>query len=322
MVRGHSPIIAALFLFHTGQLAHGAPDAGSDIVLDPARPPQRIIVTPAKTVIVPAGSFPMGASPEALKQARALCENELRSTGALVLEVSPRCASKFDSEAPELTVALPAFAIDRTEVTLGAYVACVRQGKCRPLVDLRPSDDPELPVERVTWFDAQAFCTSHGGRLPTEAQWEKAARSFTHRSWPWGSLFLSTRANHGQAELMGPSTDKGDERLGAQPSDADGFVGRAKVGSFPRGESPYGLLDMAGNVAEWTDGYFSREPPQTTARWNPLGPAFATVRTVRGGSYRSPPSDLRVTRRTGVAPSERLWGLGFRCAYEMAKKSP
>src|SRR5204863_6035787 len=99
--------------------------------------------------------------------------------------------------------------------------------------------------------------------------------------------------------------------------DGDGFAGRAPVGSFPGGASPYGLLDLAGNVWEWTASYFSREPPHSSSHFDPRGPLAGDERSVRGGSYRSPPSDLRLTRRMGVPAGERMAGLGFRCAYDL-----
>jgi formylglycine-generating enzyme required for sulfatase activity len=257
----------------------------------------------------------MGATGDDLQLARRLCGDELRGGGALMLELSPRCGSRFDGESPQVEVFVPAFAIDRSEVTVGAYLACVRSGACRPTAELRlEGDDPRLPVERVTWWEAAAFCRARGGRLPSEAEWEKAARGFGRRAWPWGAEWQEGRANHGRAERLGPGGTTADEE---SVDDADGFTGRAPVGSFPAGASPYGVLDMAGNVWEWTAGYFAREPPQSATRFDPRGPLSGDERTARGGSYRSPPSDLRLTRRLGLVPGERLAGVGFRCAYDV-----
>jgi formylglycine-generating enzyme required for sulfatase activity len=213
-------------------------------------------------------------------------------------------------------VFLPAFAIDRTEVTVAAYRSCVRQKACRPAPEVsRDEDKPALPVERVTWSEAAAFCRWRGGRLPSEAEWEKAARGFGRRLWPWGVEWQEGRANHGRSARLGPApTAGGDEET---LDDSDGFAGRAPVGSFAAGASPNGVLDLAGNVWEWTSGFFSREPPQTAARLSPRGPLVGDERTIRGGSYRSPTSDLRLTRRVGLSPEERVPGVGFRCAYDV-----
>jgi formylglycine-generating enzyme required for sulfatase activity len=275
-----------------------------------------IMATPAPRVVVAAGPFRMGASADDLQLARRLCSDELRGGGALTLEVSPRCGSRFDNEGPQVEVFVPAFAIDRTEVTVAAYATCIRQRGCRPAPEPVADDRPgTLPVERVTWSEAAAFCRWRSGRLPTEAEWEKAARGFGRRSWPWGVDWQEGRANHGRAPRSAPGGGSGDEET---LDDADGFAGRAPVGSFAAGASVLGLQDMAGNVWEWTSGYFGREPPQAATRYAPQGPLVGEERTIRGGSYRSPPSDLRLTRRLGLAPEERLPGVGFRCAYDVA----
>jgi formylglycine-generating enzyme required for sulfatase activity len=288
------------------------------------------MVSPSPRVTIPAGSFLMGATADDLQVARRLCADELRGGGALLLELSPRCGSRFDGESPQAEVFVPAFALDRTEVTVAAYAACVRADRCRPTPELREGageraqqsqqnsdsgEDARLPVERVTWWEATAFCRWRGGRLPSEAEWEKAARAFGRRLWPWGSAFQERRANHGRSERLGPGGTAGTDEDSLD--DADGFAGRAPVGSFPPGASPYGVLDLAGNVWEWTAGYFSREPPQSATRFDPRGPMSGDERTIRGGSYRSPPSDLRLTRRVGLPPGERLAGVGFRCAYDL-----
>jgi sulfatase modifying factor 1 len=274
-----------------------------------------LVATPVPRVTIPAGPFLMGATAEDLQLARRLCSDELRGTGALSLELSPRCGSRFDSETPQAEVFLPAFAIDRTEVTVAAYAACVRQGGCRPVAELSlDAEHPTLPVERVTWAEAVAYCRWRGGRLPSEAEWEKAARGFGRRLWPWGGEWQEGRANHGRSPRPGPGgTSAADEDTF---DESDGFAGRAPAGTFPAGASPTGVLDLAGNVWEWTSGYFSREPPQSVAKYAPRGPLAGDERTIRGGSYRSPPSDLRLTRRVGLSPDERLPGVGFRCAYD------
>jgi sulfatase modifying factor 1 len=292
--------------------AAAAPAAGVRVT---ANQPATLRARPAARVTVPAGSFRMGATADDLQLARRLCADELRGGGALMLELSPRCGSRFDGEGPQAEVFVPPFVMDRTEVTTGEYAACVRASGCRPTPELRlEADDPRLPVERVTWWEAAAYCRFRGGRLPSEAEWEKAARGFGRRTWPWGADWQEGRSNHGRAERLAPSAaGAGDED---SIDESDGFAGRAPVGAFTAGASPYGILDLAGNVWEWTAGYFSREPPQSASHFDPRGPLSGDERAVRGGSYRSPPSDLRLTRRMGVPPGERMAGLGFRCAYD------
>jgi sulfatase modifying factor 1 len=271
-----------------------------------------IVATPAQRIVVPAGPFRMGATADDLQLARRLCSDELRVGGALSLELSPRCGSRFDNESPQVEVFLPAFAIDRTEVTVAEYAACAHKGGCRPSPETELDDrTPTLPVERVTWSEATTFCRARGGRLPSEAEWEKAARGFGHRPWPWGAEWQEGRANHGRAPRGATSVDE--DTL----DDTDGFAGRSPVGAFAAGASNLGLVDMAGNVWEWTSGFFTREPPQAASKYAPRGPLLGEERTIRGGSYRSPPSDLRLTRRLGLSPEERLPGVGFRCAYDV-----
>ena len=293
----------------------GALLVSPEVVVPTGRSVTLVAVAPA-VIPIPAGRFVMGASADEVKHARALCADELRGGGALVLELSPRCGARFETESPLARVYLPPFSIDRTEVSELDYAACIRARACRPTAEVGPHEESRLPIEKVAFAEALAFCRWRGGRLPTEAEWEKAARGPSDRMWPWGNDWLDRRANHGRAERLGPSS--------GQPShdtvdSADGFAGRAPVGSFPAGASSFGVLDLGGNVWEWTSTWFSREPPQAAARFDPRGPAFGSERTIRGGGYRSPPSDLRVTRRLGLHPDERLAGVGFRCVYEGRK---
>jgi sulfatase modifying factor 1 len=305
-----------------------APDAAralaqppaTPLIVRPGRAPATLIVRASDRVIIPAGRFQMGASAEELEQARTMCADELRSGGALRLELSPRCQGRFEGEAPAAPVYLRRFAIDRLEVTVAQHGACVRAGSCRSIPGVTAMESSTAPIERASFDDAQDYCRWRGGRLPSEAEWEKAARGSGGRSWPWGADWRDRRANHGRAELLGPAAGRpgdGDSDGDATVDDQDGHAAAAPVGSFPAGASPYGVLDLAGNVWEWTSGHFSREPPQGRGRFQPLGATAGSERTVRGGSYRSPPSDLRVTRRLGLHPSERLPGVGFRCAYDV-----
>jgi formylglycine-generating enzyme len=289
---------------------------GTGAVTMPPRRTTVLVARPPDRVVIPAGPFRMGSSPEQLKAAYALCTDEYRAAGAAIVEGSLRCTGRFDAEGPQRTVVLPAFAIDRTEVTVGAYRICARRGACdeTPLVESRRVlHGDAYPIEAVTFDEAEAYCRWQGGRLPTEAEWEKTARGPLGATWPWGERWDIARANHGRRQRL--SDDGAEAGLDAD----DGFEGAAPAGSFPGGASPYGALDMAGNVWEWTVGVFGREPVAAAgpvAALVPSGAAMGGERVLRGGSYGAAPSDLRAARRMLLLPSERHLTVGFRCAYD------
>jgi formylglycine-generating enzyme required for sulfatase activity len=189
-----------------------------------------------------------------------------------------------DDERPVKVQTLPAYAIDRTEVTRAMYARCVVAQRCGRLsIDL--TEDPNLPVTHVNWNEARAFCTYAQGRLPTEDEWEKAARGSDGRELPWGKDLDCTRANWGNFENEGPCAGKNPGKPVA-------------VGSYPQGASPYGVLDLAGNVWEWTADKYDHDPSR---------------RVVRGGSccsYFVPP---RAANRNAWDPNHRDGDLGFRC---------
>jgi len=247
----------------------------------------------------------MGATKEATDAAGVSCR----------LEVPVPEACDFSQEAPQREVYLSAFRIDRVEVTVAAYRRCVRTEGCRP--DPLLTGDPRLlvddqPITSVTWDEAARFCALHGAHLPTEAQWERAARGRDGRTWPWGNTPREHASNHGRYRRVGvlgphPGTIM-------QPDPADGFALLAPVGSFPSGASPEGVLDLAGNAAEWTADWFLPEL-RTQPTVNPKGPPTGDKRAVRGGSFRTPLLLQRTTQREGAASSLRSPDVGFRCAY-------
>lgn len=201
------------------------------------------------------------------------------------------------AEYPERALRMDAFGIDRTEVTNAAYRACVRAGACdaAPYLEDPRLGAPDRPVVGVSWLDAKRFCGWAGRRLPTEAEWEYAARGGDLRKWPWGHAFDPERAN-----TRAPDDD---------------HAKTAPVGSFPEGASPFGVLDMAGNVAEWTADVF--EPTWyrvDDTRANPTGPAEGRERVVRGGSWADGRHRVRVSARVGKGPTEVDDATGFRCA--------
>jgi len=217
-----------------------------------------------------------------------------------------------DDEKPRRTVYLDAFSIDKTEVTVAAYKACVDAGSCSaPSTTSRfcsgdyatynnwnTSGRDDYPVNCVDWSQAKTYCNWAGKRLPTEAEWEKAARGTDGREYPWG--------NGGTQCSVAVMNDGGGKGCGSDRT--------WPVGSKPSGASPYGALDMAGNVWEWTAdwydaGYYADAPEK-----NPNGPQSGTERVNRGGGFSSPASDLRASNRVISAPSGTHELLGFRCA--------
>jgi formylglycine-generating enzyme required for sulfatase activity len=205
-----------------------------------------------------------------------------------------------DDERPVRTVTLKAFAIDRTEVTRADYARCVSAGRCKAVPAAWAAEgDGRLPVTGVDWRDAQAYCRFASGRLPSEAEWEKAARGADGREYPWGDAVDCAHANWGSFQGEGPCAGK---NPGAPEV----------VGSRPAGASPYGVLDLGGNVWEWVaDRYDDELPVVATAR---KGRSAGERRVVRGGSCCSYFVGPRAANRNAWAPEHRDGDLGFRCA--------
>ncbi len=243
------------------------------------------------------GDFTFGATPTDVAFAILLCQEEHD------LAVAEGCASqRFRHELGARRVSLPTFGIDRTEVTHGAWRRCMAAGRCLPSrID---ADDPRvgqgaMPVAGITQAEAATYCAWAGGRLPTEEEWEKAARGDSRRRFPWGRFYHARLANRGRPPL--------------RPDPADGFRWAAPVGSFPDGASAYGVLDMAGNVYEWTSSVPS------AADFEALGFASqdtAPYRVLRGGSWSHPAAALRVTHRGLLLATDARIDVGVRCAYD------
>lgn len=209
------------------------------------------------------------------------------------------------NEKPIHTVALDAFRIDTFETTNALYQKCVAAQECRRPLDGNSGGDPgdyygnpafdQFPVNLVAWDDAGQYCRWAGKRLPTEAEWEKAARGTDARIFPWGNTFDPDRANSALNY---------------------GLVTTA-VGSHPSGASPYGAQDMAGNVWEWAADWYDETYYAHSPQANPSGPLTGTMRIVRGGGYGGYDAGLRSSQRRDLVPDEHESYIGFRCVQSI-----
>jgi formylglycine-generating enzyme required for sulfatase activity len=228
--------------------------------------------------------------------------NEMtREDGAPLLRIPGGVFVMGDGEtAARRQVYTDEFYIDTFEVTIARYTRFL---KATALPDLPENWEEtsnartaDLPVVGVTWHEAQAYCKWTGARLPTEAEWEKAARGSDGRLFPWGDETPSpARANFANTS----------------PKAYDG--GLTRVGSYAAGRSPFGIHDMAGNAAEWVEDWFSDTAPREDSR-NPRGPANGTAKVVRGGGRFDPGDRISSARRYFADPNHRSEEIGFRCA--------
>jgi formylglycine-generating enzyme required for sulfatase activity len=214
-----------------------------------------------------------------------------------------------DTEQPQRRVWLNQYEIDRDEVSLGEYLLWLRQQQrhlpeeMRKLIDhvttihaMPPETLTRWPALYVTWSEASDFCRTRDKRLPTEAEWEKAARGDSGNLFPWGqrpptpALAMFGQYHVHEIPIVAP-VDSGEE-----------------------GRSPYGLHHMAGNAAEWVEDWFGIDYYATMPDRNPQGPANGRYKVVRGGSWKSAPALLRTATRSGASPNQRASTIGFRCA--------
>lgn len=261
--------------------------------------PDAIVETPASTLQLQGGKLVQGLD---------------ESSRSFILQVCMKISDEPDRECeqkrllrneyPQKDIQIEAFSIDSTEVTTGQYQACVEAGACEAIeyksckvytpkglqISLRVPKTlklPNHPVVCVSRKQAQTYCEHNKGRLPTNAQWEYAARGEEGVLFPWGETWSPERANWGEFDLV----------KSAVSGKIDRFAWTAPPGQYPKGKSPMDVHDMAGNVAEWVSG---------EGRFG----------EVRGGSWISDPFSLRTTVRKRVLASARRTDVGFRCVYE------
>lgn len=279
-----------------------------------------VVKPPGPMAVVPGGSFIMGIDDEELANAIDACKEEFGpESGQLACDQMARFQDAATGQARE--VYLSPFLIDRFETTAAEYRGCVSAGVCdpTPLVagDTRFIGD-DLPVVNVTWSDAQAYCAFRGKRLPTEAEWEKAARGDDGRRWPWGNIDGDDRANRGRLlpEELRPAGSS-QLLLTTQTDDSDGSASLTPPGTYRWGRSPYGVEDMAGNVAEWVQDWWSQFGYTGLSLIDPRGVPSGPFRVVRGGSFNEPRFFSRTYYRNSQRPGSRSVTIGFRCARNL-----
>ena len=228
--------------------------------------------------------------------------------------------NSYPAEFPQRSIHLDAFEIDQYEVTMVQYLRYVLAKGLEPLVDWKwggvfQETMAGHPVMHVSWHDADAYCKWAGKRLPTEAEWEKAARGQDGRIYPWGNQMAGlSRANFGRTGLSGPVRDRPERLLLYPPI--------VSVNKYENAVSPYGVFNMAGNVAEWVADWYDQTSYQHGPDRNPTGPAQGTSKAFRGGGWVDSTPSVRAAQRNGTAPTEKMNWLGFRCARDVSAPLP
>ena len=208
-----------------------------------------------------------------------------------------------DENSPRREIFVDSFNMDKYEITVGRYGAFLKaNGNVKPPEDWETADlqsGSELPVVGVDWYDAEAYCKWAGKRLPTETEWEKAARGKDERNYPWGND--PPLPDH--AQFSKPAKN---------PVYKDGV---ARIGAHPKGTSPFGIYDLSGNVWEWVNDWYAESFRRDDVR-NPKGPENGTHKVMRGGGWYDPPDRITATKRMYAEPAQRDDEVGFRCASD------
>jgi serine/threonine-protein kinase len=249
-------------------------------------------------VYVPGGEFAMGSREDEVEYALQLCQ-----------AYDTNCSLRyFAIEQPQHTVQLGGFWLDRTEITNDQYQRCLdaevcEESSCQNADKVAGSD---YPAVCVTWNQAATYCAWAGSRLPTEAEWEYSARGKDGRRYPWGDEIDGHLLNYCDANC---ELNKRDDEVD------DGYARTAPVGSYLDGASWVGVLDMAGNVWEWTADWYG--PYSSESQVDPLGPKSSGRRVLRGGSWHTSADHVRSALRTYSDPDRSLNHVGFRCATSL-----
>lgn len=233
----------------------------------------------ASMVLIPAGPFLMGSR-----------ETEIQEALTAAREAHPEAALSFEDEIPAHLVHVSAFLIDREEVTWEKFAPFAGRTV--------PPGGAKLPAMEATWDEASSYCRGVGKRLPTEAEWEKAARGTDSRLYPWGNHFDPLRLNSLERNLGRPSPP----------------------GSHPDGASPYGVFDMAGNAWEWVADWYEADYYQRAPERDPAGPKEGRKRVVRGGGWAYDRAFVRTANRASFRPNHHHPTIGFRCARSVTSK--
>ncbi len=279
--------------------------------------PELLKVVRSLTVTIPGGAFVMGTTPGEVTEAVRQCVT--RDGGA--------CEASYAQDSfPAHQVTVDAFLMETTEVSFEQYVAFLNVrgpdshvNRCAGFPCIQSQNESrdapiifdgtsysigaglaQHPVYGLTWYGAREYCEAVGRRLPTEAEWERAARADDGRVYPWGNTW--------------------DNALAKTRIPRDAPPGSLQVGSLPLGASIYGVYDMAGNVAEWINDYYSErhytEQAQLSSVLNPKGPIIGQEKVLRGGSWDGLPFFSRTVHRQSARPDEFLRWVGFRCVED------
>ncbi|MDH4237907.1 MAG: formylglycine-generating enzyme family protein [Nitrospira sp.] len=224
------------------------------------------------------------------------------------------------AELPQRKIYLDAYEIDKFEVTTVQFLKFVLAKDLPPLIDWQYDGGNfqetmvNHPVMHVSWDDADAYCRWAGKRLPTEAEWEKAARGDDGRIYPWGNQMAGlSRSNYGRTGLSGPVRDRPERLLLYPPI--------ISVDKYDNAVSPYGIFQMSGNVAEWVADWYDPKYYASAPDRNPKGPENGTQRSFRGGGWIDSTPSVRAAQRNGTDPSTKMNWMGFRCARDV-KEAP
>jgi WD40 repeat protein/formylglycine-generating enzyme required for sulfatase activity len=318
LVIGTIIVIAILYFWARGRTSapsvyKAPPTSAPEIAVEPIKPTEIPAVISLDQTIVDSKNVPMVLVPEGEFQMGLEVEKAYQE--CVNLSGNTCNMDWFTGISPVHQVYLDAFYIDQFEVTNARYAKCVESGVCQEPRNTSTEKHPEYysdplyadyPVVNVDWEQARTYCEWRGGRLPTEAEWEKAARGTDGRLYPWGDTFDGKNANF---------CDQNCESEIKNFDFEDGYAETAPVGQYPLGQSPYGAMDMAGNMGEWVADWHAEDYYASQSVWhNPAGPATGDKREVRGGYWGSSVQYLLSALRFGLDPTTWVSTIGFRCA--------